>query len=159
MVIERPSLEPLDPDPDQSARDVVTLGDRMKRFARNEFLGNPSLKLEAMRAVSGHGFHPLKARLSPVNFAVLWFTTNSNLLDCSTGSSPGLLTAENAADINSGEAAGLRNVAAGTHEPAGQGKNRVWTERRYIVPNCQRSKSSGGAGKDGVSTEQDAADL
>jgi transposase len=62
--IKRPSLEPLDPDPDQSAGDVVTLGERVKRFARNKFLGDPSFKLDAMGAVSGHGFHPPKARQS-----------------------------------------------------------------------------------------------
>jgi hypothetical protein len=31
------------------------LGESVKRFARNKFLGDPSFELDAMGAVSGHG--------------------------------------------------------------------------------------------------------
>jgi hypothetical protein len=37
---------------------------RVKRFARNKFLGDLSFEFDAMGAVSGHGFHPPKARQS-----------------------------------------------------------------------------------------------
>jgi hypothetical protein len=34
----------------------------MERFARNELLGDLPFEFDAMKAVFGHGFHPLKAR-------------------------------------------------------------------------------------------------
>jgi hypothetical protein len=34
----------------------------VKRFARDKLLGDPSFEFDAMGAVSGHGFHPPKAR-------------------------------------------------------------------------------------------------
>jgi hypothetical protein len=39
-------------------------GESVKRFARNEFLGDLSFEFDAMGTVPGHGFHPLKARQS-----------------------------------------------------------------------------------------------
>jgi hypothetical protein len=39
-------------------------GERVKCFARNEFLGDLSFEFDAMGTVPGHGFHPLKARQS-----------------------------------------------------------------------------------------------
>jgi hypothetical protein len=36
----------------------------MKRFARNEFLGDVSFDFDPMGTVPGHGFHPLKAQQS-----------------------------------------------------------------------------------------------
>jgi hypothetical protein len=42
----------------------VASGERVKRFARNEFLGDLSFEFDAMGTVPGHGFHPLKARQS-----------------------------------------------------------------------------------------------
>jgi hypothetical protein len=47
---------------DISEQADVTLGERVKRFARHKFLGDPSFELDAMGAVSGHGSHALKAR-------------------------------------------------------------------------------------------------
>jgi hypothetical protein len=40
----------------------VAFGEGVKRFARNKFLGDLSFEFDTMGAVSGHGFHPLKAR-------------------------------------------------------------------------------------------------
>ena len=34
----------------------------MERFARNELLGDLPFEFDAIKAVLGHGFHPLKAR-------------------------------------------------------------------------------------------------
>jgi hypothetical protein len=34
----------------------------MERFARNELLGDLPFEFDAVKAVFGHGFHPLKAR-------------------------------------------------------------------------------------------------
>src|ERR1700722_13079386 len=59
---QSPSLKLLDPDSDQVARDVVALGETVECFARNEVQGDLSFELDAMGAVLGHGFHPLKAR-------------------------------------------------------------------------------------------------
>jgi hypothetical protein len=59
IIVECPGLKLLDPDPDQVARDVVASGERVKRFARNEFLGDLSFEFDAMGTVPGHGFHPL----------------------------------------------------------------------------------------------------
>jgi len=42
----------------------VASGERVKRFARNEFLGDLSFEFDAMGTVPGHGFHPLKAQQS-----------------------------------------------------------------------------------------------
>ena len=56
------SLKLLDPDSDQVARDVVAFGETVECLARNEVLGDLSFELDAMGAVLGHGFHPLKAR-------------------------------------------------------------------------------------------------
>jgi hypothetical protein len=42
----------------------VALGQSVKRFACNEFQGDLSFKFKAVRTVSGHGFHPPKARQS-----------------------------------------------------------------------------------------------
>ena len=39
----------------------------MECLARNEVLGDLSFELDAMGAVLGHGFHPLKARQRPVD--------------------------------------------------------------------------------------------
>jgi acetylglutamate synthase len=40
----------------------VSAGEGTKRLASNEVLGNLSFELDAVGAVLGHGFHPLKAR-------------------------------------------------------------------------------------------------
>jgi hypothetical protein len=40
----------------------VAFGKTMECLARNEVLGDLSFELDAMGAVLGHGFHPLKAR-------------------------------------------------------------------------------------------------
>ena len=40
----------------------MSAGEGMKRLACNEVLGDLSFELNAMGAVLGHGFHPLKAR-------------------------------------------------------------------------------------------------
>ena len=37
-------------------------GESVKRFARDKFLGDLPFELDAVGAVLGHGFHPLKAR-------------------------------------------------------------------------------------------------
>ena len=50
------------PDSDEVARDVVSAGESMKRLACNEVLGDLPFELDAVGAVLGHGFHPLKAR-------------------------------------------------------------------------------------------------
>jgi len=42
IFIERPSLKLPNPDPDQSARDVMELGQSVRRFVRNKFLGDLS---------------------------------------------------------------------------------------------------------------------
>ena len=47
---------------DQVARDVVAFGETVECLAGNEVLGDLSFELDAMGAVPGHGFHPLKAR-------------------------------------------------------------------------------------------------
>jgi hypothetical protein len=62
ILIKGPSLKLLDPDSDQVARDVVAFGETVECLARNEVQGNLSFELDAMDAVLGHGFHPLKAR-------------------------------------------------------------------------------------------------
>jgi hypothetical protein len=62
ILIKGPSLKLLDPDSDQVARDVVAFGETVDCLARNEVLGDLSFELDAMGAVLGHGFHPLKAR-------------------------------------------------------------------------------------------------
>src|ERR1700722_804656 len=54
----------VNPDPDQVARDVVTFGETVECLASEEFLGNLPLEVDAVGTVPGHGFHPLKARLS-----------------------------------------------------------------------------------------------
>jgi hypothetical protein len=56
------SLELLDPDSNQVARDVVAFGKTMECLAGNEVLGDLSFELDAMGAALGHGSHPLKAR-------------------------------------------------------------------------------------------------
>ena len=40
----------------------MAFGETVECLARNEVLGDLSFKLDAMGAVLGHGFHPLKAR-------------------------------------------------------------------------------------------------
>ena len=63
ILIKGPSLKLLDPDSDQVARDVVAFGETIQcHVARNEVQRDLSLELDAMDAVLGHGFHPLKAR-------------------------------------------------------------------------------------------------
>jgi hypothetical protein len=44
----------------------MSAGESVERFARNKLLGNLPFEFDAMGAVLGHGFHPLKAR-QPVN--------------------------------------------------------------------------------------------
>ena len=46
IIVECPGLKLLDPDPDQVARDVVASGERVKGFARNEFLGDLSFEFD-----------------------------------------------------------------------------------------------------------------
>src|SRR6478752_6211296 len=62
ILIKGPSLKLLDPDSDQVARDVVAFGETVECLARNEVQGDLSFELDAMDAVLGHGFHPLKVR-------------------------------------------------------------------------------------------------
>ena len=62
ILIKGPSLKLLDPNSDQVARDVVAFGETVECLARNEVEGDLSFELDAMDAVLGHGFHPLKAR-------------------------------------------------------------------------------------------------
>src|SRR6185312_130922 len=62
ILIKGPSLKLLDPDSDQVARDVVAFGETVECLARNEVQGDLSFELDAMDAVLGHGFPPLKAR-------------------------------------------------------------------------------------------------
>ena len=40
----------------------MAFGETVECLARNEVLGDLSFELDAMGAVRGHGFHPLKAR-------------------------------------------------------------------------------------------------
>ena len=40
----------------------MAFGETVECLARNEVLGDLSFELDAMGAVLGHGFHPLKAR-------------------------------------------------------------------------------------------------
>jgi hypothetical protein len=42
--------------------EALAFGKTMECLARNEVLGDLSFELDAMGAVLGHGFHPLKAR-------------------------------------------------------------------------------------------------
>jgi hypothetical protein len=42
----------------------VTFGETVECLASEEFLGNLPLEVDAVGTVPGHGFHPLKARLS-----------------------------------------------------------------------------------------------
>ena len=51
------------PSGSNASRDVAS-GERVKRFARNEFLGDLSFEFDAMGTVPGHGFHSLKAQQS-----------------------------------------------------------------------------------------------
>src|SRR5580692_9806183 len=62
ILIKGPSLKLLDPDSDQVARDVVAFGETVECLARNEVQRDLSFELDAMDALLGHGFHPLKAR-------------------------------------------------------------------------------------------------
>jgi hypothetical protein len=62
ILIKGPSLEVLHPDSDQVARDIVAFGKAVKCLAGNEVLGDLPFELDAMGAVLGQGFHPLKAR-------------------------------------------------------------------------------------------------
>src|SRR6516165_8967080 len=64
VIIKRPGLKLPDPNPDQITRHVMASGESVKRFARDEFLGDLSFEFDAMGTVPGHGFHPLKARQS-----------------------------------------------------------------------------------------------
>jgi len=64
IFIKCPGLKLVNPDPDQVARDVVTFGETVECLASEEFLGNLPLEVDAVGTVPGHGFHPLKARLS-----------------------------------------------------------------------------------------------
>jgi putative transposase len=59
----------LDPDADQVAREVVALAKTVQRLAAEVFLDHAALELDAVCAVSGHGFHPSKAR-PPGQFAI-----------------------------------------------------------------------------------------
>ena len=59
---QRPQPQASIPDSDQVARDVVAFGETVECLARNEVQGDLSFELDAMDAVLGHGFHPLKAR-------------------------------------------------------------------------------------------------
>ena len=61
VFIERAGLKLLDPGPDQVARNVVAFRETVERVAGNEFLGDLPFELDAMGAMLGHGFHPLKA--------------------------------------------------------------------------------------------------
>ena len=62
VIIKRSSFKLPHPDSDEVARDVVSAGKSMERLACNEVLGDLPFELDAVGAVLGHGFHPLKAR-------------------------------------------------------------------------------------------------
>lgn len=62
VLVERACLVLADPDPDQVARNVVALREPRQRLARQEFLSDLTLELDAVRSVLHHGFHPPKAR-------------------------------------------------------------------------------------------------
>jgi putative ABC transport system substrate-binding protein len=57
----------LNPDADQLTRDIMPLGKRVQALPGNEFLRDLPLERDAVGALSGHGFHPLKAQLTLSN--------------------------------------------------------------------------------------------
>jgi hypothetical protein len=54
----------IDPDADQLTRDIMPLGKRLQALLGNELLRNLPFELDAVAALSGHGFHSLKAQLT-----------------------------------------------------------------------------------------------
>ncbi|MCB1374409.1 MAG: orotidine 5'-phosphate decarboxylase [Rhodobacteraceae bacterium] len=62
IVVERARLVLANPDPDQVARNVVALREPVQCLTGQEFLGDLTLELDAVRSVLHHGFHPSKAR-------------------------------------------------------------------------------------------------
>ena len=64
VVIERAGLQLADPDADQVARQVMPLGERMKRLTGDELLRDLTFELDTVRAVTCLGFHPVKAQPS-----------------------------------------------------------------------------------------------
>src|SRR5580700_10082342 len=87
IFIKCPGLKLVNPDPDQVARDVVTFGETVECLASEEFLGNLPLEVDAVGTVPGHGFHPLKARLSwsipnPQDVHLLGRTPLQVMLNC-----------------------------------------------------------------------------
>jgi hypothetical protein len=68
IVIEGAGLVSLNPDANELARDVMSLGESMQRLPGNELLGNLALELDAVGTVLGHGLHPSKARSTLLNY-------------------------------------------------------------------------------------------
>jgi hypothetical protein len=61
VIIQGAGLELADSNPDQLARDVVALGQRMQRLAGGELLSDLPLERGAVGPVLRHGLHPSEA--------------------------------------------------------------------------------------------------
>ena len=57
----------LNPDADQLAREIMPLGEPVKGLSGNELLRDLALERNAVRTLSGHGFHSSKAQHSLSN--------------------------------------------------------------------------------------------
>src|SRR6476469_5184703 len=60
----------LDPDTDQLARQIMPLGKPVKALPGNVLLNDLPLELDAVRTLSGHGFHLSKAQLILSNYSL-----------------------------------------------------------------------------------------
>jgi hypothetical protein len=67
VFVQGASFIPLNPDADQLTRDIMPLGERVQALPGNELLRDLPLERDAVGALSGHGFHPLKAQLTLSN--------------------------------------------------------------------------------------------
>src|SRR6202048_4627318 len=62
----RRPLHTSQPDADQLTRDIMPLGECVQALPCNELLRDLPLERDAVGALSGHGFHPLKSPAHPV---------------------------------------------------------------------------------------------
>jgi hypothetical protein len=61
ILVKRPRLVLVHPDPDQVAREVVALRQTVERFAAQEFLNDKTLEIDAGGSVSCHGLSSFKS--------------------------------------------------------------------------------------------------
>jgi hypothetical protein len=61
ILVEVAGFVLLNPDPDQVPAHVVSFGESMKGLAGQELLSDLPLKLDAVRAVPGHGLPPFES--------------------------------------------------------------------------------------------------